>query len=179
MGVQEAARFLQAHGMLPQVDRTVEFNIGIPSHARRRAKTSLLVLERAASSLPGRVTLHPKYSDLDTAAGIALVAHELLHQQQFETIQDFEVEYAAEDQRVRQHGLPPYENLFERPAYELEAEAYLAALDQGYPAGDYTPLLIQDGMASESFTHHLSSGLALGLGIGIAAGLLGLLRGNR
>jgi len=179
MGVHEAVAFLNSRGLIPPLEESVQVRIGIPAYARRTSTTCPLALERAASSLPGNVTVHPKYSDMDTAAGIALLAHELVHQGQFETMPDFDAEYEAESRYVDEWGLPPYENALERPAYEREVEAYLAALEAGYPPGEHTPLLIHDGVAAEGFVSGVGRGFAVGVGFGIAGLIFALAKAGK
>lgn len=55
-----------------------------------------------------------------TPEGIALVAHELVHVEQWRTIPDFARKYSqAEEERIRL-GLDPWDNIYEAPAYDME-----------------------------------------------------------
>jgi len=164
MSTQEAVAFLETHGFMPTLRGPVELYSGIPAMA----------MERAASSRPNRITIHPRYADLDTASGKALLAHEWVHQQQFENIPDFKHTYAIEQRRVERAGLPPYANILERPAYEREVQAYLIALEEGYPPGEHVPLLLRDSIAAGAFTSDMSTGFFRALGAGLAIGLLAL-----
>jgi len=101
------------------------------------------------------------------------------HQGQFETMPDFDAEYEAESRYVDEWGLQPYENRLERPAYEREVEAYLAALEAGYPPGEHTPLLIHDGAAAEGFVSGISRGFAIGIGLGLAGMIFALAKARK
>ena len=67
MGAQEAAIFLEEQGLMPTLLGPVELRIGIPAFTYA-SEGCALALERAASSRPGRITIHPKYSNMDTAS---------------------------------------------------------------------------------------------------------------
>jgi hypothetical protein len=69
---------------------------------------------------PGVIVLHPEYYDPTTASGQALRAHELYHIGQRQLDPDFAQKFASAAEVTERRGLPPWENPYEKPAYEFE-----------------------------------------------------------
>lgn len=130
------------------VNQDINVSAGMPAWVHESARAAEGHLVRAASALPGRITLLPSRYNLRTASGIALLAHELEHQRQFQRDPHAMDRYAIEQARVEANGLAPWENAYEKPAYRLEARVYREALTAGYPPGDHQPLLISRGLAA-------------------------------
>ena len=82
----------------------------------------------------GVIQLHPDYYTPQTAGGEALRAHELYHVWQREVYPNFEQDFLQAAIDTEKAGLPPWENPFEKPAYEFEAQVRDHLLEQGYPA---------------------------------------------
>ena len=92
-------------------------------------------------SLDGIVILDPRFGNLDTAAGLALLAHELEHQDQWRSIPDFERQYAQENRTTPRDM--PWENPFEKAAYQKERAVFCQLVADGVPRGSWTPLGVQ------------------------------------
>jgi len=92
-------------------------------------------------SFDGVVVLHPRFADLETAAGLSLLGHEMVHQQQFSTIPKFLAAYSAAARDTPKDR--PWENPFEFPAYEAERNIYCRLVADGFPPGNWTPLGVQ------------------------------------
>ena len=142
MALRDALDFLDQFLPTPAHDVTVR--MGIPAFMYAQSGCRTLAYTRAGSSTPGRIVLREDLADVNTAGGVALLGHEVLHQVQLALIDDLERLYAREQKRVQ--GAAPYLNAYEWPAYEVEARIYRAALAQGLPPGRHTPLFIQDGL---------------------------------
>ena len=69
---------------------------------------------------PGLIVLHPAYYKPLTASGEALRAHELFHVGQREDDPDFAARFARAADETERLGLAPWENPYEKPAYEYE-----------------------------------------------------------
>ena len=168
--------------LLPGLDADdVTFEVGLPALRAGTVCTPPAALERIGSSLPGRIVIHPTAWEPGTAAGVALIAHEMYHQRQFLSTPDFMEQYDREKRRVEARGLPPWENRFERPAYEFEAQVYRRALHDGLAEGSWVPLLVEKGLASEARRpgRFPAGAVAAGLAFGVVviAGLRGANRG--
>ena len=83
---------------------------------------------------PGGIVLHPDYYTPRTATGEALRAHELYHVWQREVYPNFEERFLQAALETEQAGLDPWENPFEKPAYEFEEKVKEHLLARGYPA---------------------------------------------
>lgn len=87
-------------------------------------------------------------TEVDTAAGLALLVHEAIHSWQAAQFPGggpaFVTAYDREEARRIANRLPVWENRFERPAYCMEADAYVAFRDAGWPPGSWTPLGISE-----------------------------------
>ena len=81
----------------------------------------------------GVIVLHPDYYTPGTATGEALRAHELYHIWQRQTYPNFEREFARVASETEQAGLPPWENPYEKPAYEFEEKVKAHLVARGYP----------------------------------------------
>lgn len=99
-------------------------------------------LEPVAASFPdGRIHILPEYWAPDTAAGVALIAHELCHQQQFARMGPQVLSlYAPWDEKVARGEIYPWQHPLEAPCYRLEAEVYSTLLAEGWPPGPFVPL---------------------------------------
>lgn len=82
---------------------------------------------------PGVIVLHPDYYTPRTATGEALRAHELYHVWQREVYPNFEERFLQAALETEQAGLDPWENPFEKPAYEFEVKVKEHLLARGYP----------------------------------------------
>ncbi len=89
-------------------------------------------------STHGHITLDPSHFDLNSAAGLALLAHEEVHQQQYLDVPNFDHAYEDVDRYVDRSR--PWENPYELKAYQKERDVYCGLVQQGYPAGSWTPL---------------------------------------
>lgn len=113
---------------------------------------------RVGASVPGNITIHPDFFDLNTASGVALIAHEMYHQWQLQYDQSIFDDYQYEEQRRLSQGLPPWANRFEYPAYVFEAVFYELARRSGLPSGDHQPLLyMPENLAGDSLQEVLDS----------------------
>ena len=92
-------------------------------------------------SMEGRMSLDPDYGDPGTAAGLALWAHELVHQEQIARIPNFMVQYMNEAWRTPPDM--PWLNVYEEEAYRTERDVYCSLVEHGYPPGDWVPLSVQ------------------------------------
>ena len=81
----------------------------------------------------GLILIAREFFNPDTAEGLALIGHELVHQQQFEEMPDFLARYQdAEASRLAEQ-LPFWQNVFELPAYQRQAEMEQEFQARGYP----------------------------------------------
>ena len=81
----------------------------------------------------GLIVLHPDFYKPGTATGEALRAHELYHIWQRSVIPDFPDKFAQLAKETEAAGLDPWENPYEKPAYEFEQRVKAYLLKQGYP----------------------------------------------
>lgn len=98
-------------------------------------------LRTVGLSMDGRVMLDRRYGDPDTAAGLALWAHELVHQEQMVRIPNFMVQYMNEDWDTPADM--PWLNKYEEEAYETGRQVYCSLVSHGFPKGDWIPLGVQ------------------------------------
>lgn len=98
-------------------------------------------LRTVGLSMEGRVVLDRYYGQPDTAAGLALWAHELLHQEQIVRIRNFMSVYMTEEWRTPADM--PWLNVYEEEAYRTERDVYCSLVRQGFPKGDWVPLGVQ------------------------------------
>lgn len=92
-------------------------------------------------STDGVVVLSPKYADLNTAAGLALLGHERVHQDQFAEIPNFQAEYNRAQRGVDRNR--PWDNPFELEAYMKERDIFCGLVARGVPAGNWVPLGVE------------------------------------
>ena len=85
-----------------------------------------------ANPEPGLIVLHPDFYHPRTATGEALRAHELYHVWQREVYPDFEKRFLEAAQATEDAGLDPWENPFEKPAYEFEEKVKDHLRARGY-----------------------------------------------
>ena len=98
-------------------------------------------LKTAGMTIGNTIYLDPAFAQLDTAAGLALLAHEREHVDQIRTIPNFQRLY---DEAAR--ATPPdhpWENPYEMSAYERERQVYCDLVSVGVPAGPWLPLGFQ------------------------------------
>ena len=81
----------------------------------------------------GVIVLHPDYYTPGTAGGEALRAHELYHIWQRKTYPNFEQEFARVAAETEQAGKPPWDNPYEKPAYEFEEKVRAHLASKGLP----------------------------------------------
>ena len=101
----------------------------------RRSKGGL----RAVGATVGEtIYIDPDFADWNTASGLALLAHERLHVEQKRTIPRFEELYAEAQEGVSRGR--PWDNPYERLAYERECAVYYRLIAEGVPPGNWVPL---------------------------------------
>jgi len=109
---------------------------------------SLKALARALKTVGmaiGReIWISPEFAKFDTASGLALLAHELVHVLQDERDPDFARKYDAEARRTPEDR--PWENVYEAEAYATECVVYRQLVAEGYPAGSWKPLAVDMGL---------------------------------
>lgn len=98
-------------------------------------------LKAIGRSLRGVVMLHPDFGNLRTAAGIALLGHELVHQNQYLDVPNFESAYGTENRQTPRDM--PWLNRFEREAYMVERDIFCQLVSEGVPSGNWVPLGVQ------------------------------------
>lgn len=100
-------------------------------------------LRTIAVSEDGLIILDPQHADLDSAAGLALLAHEYVHQEQFAALgaRPFELQYEEAERTTP--ASQPYLNPFELPAYQKEREVYCREVARGRRPGAWVPLGVQ------------------------------------
>lgn len=99
-----------------------------------------------AVSLPGEIYITDEAWQEGTAATIALIGHEYVHQRQYNAVPKFLERYAEAEETVRAMDWPPYKNVYEWPAYLKEALLYRQLVAAGLPPGDRVPVLIMEGL---------------------------------
>jgi len=127
----------------------VELNIGLPMSASmlpvsyRAYLTGLFPrgLVTAGMTIGETIYLNPAYADFTTAAGQALLLHELVHVWQAQTIPNFLEVYSQAALQTPEEQ--PWLNPFECEAYLLEAEFYCDLVSHGVPSGHWEPLGVQ------------------------------------
>ena len=101
-------------------------------------------LQTVGVTIGRHIYLDPSFGKLDTAAGQALLGHEVVHVNQGETIQGFEELYDREAQRTDPNR--PWDNIYEAPAYQKECEVYWGQIAKGVPPGNWKPMGVQLGL---------------------------------
>ena len=103
--------------------------------AKARSGNGLRVV---GATVGNTVYLDLKPDQVNTAAGLALAAHELWHVKQRQSIPDFDRlynEYAAKTPADQ-----PWKNPLELEAYQVEAREYCRAIAEGKRRGPWLPL---------------------------------------
>jgi len=77
--------------------------------------------------------LHPNFYTPGTATGEALRAHELYHVWQRSTDPDFANKFAETAKAIEDAGQDPWDNPYEKPAYEFEEAVKQHLLNKGLP----------------------------------------------
>lgn len=97
-------------------------------------------LHTAAATLGLEVWIDPKFYDVNTASGRALIAHEFHHVEQFKRDPSMLIRY----EQLAEVAPPdrPWEHPLELPAYEKEREVYCKEVAMGTPKGRWEPLLV-------------------------------------
>ena len=95
-------------------------------------------LQTVGMTIDREIWLARGHDDFDSAAGLALLAHELKHVQQFEEDADFAANYDAAAQQTPRDR--PWENPYEAQAYEEEQRIYCRLVADGLPRGRWVPL---------------------------------------
>ena len=96
---------------------------------------------------PGVIVIHPRFFNLKTAAGLALIGHEACHAKQWRTIPGFLEKYQREEARRIRMGQGIEGNRYEAECYALERairrdlQRILARLS--YPVGQMEPFIPQ------------------------------------
>lgn len=126
---------IRARAMPTDVPNTIAFAL-VPRVVEEKQLVPI------GASIGTTIHLSRQYvGDMDTAAGLALVAHEALHQNQRVTVPNFEaLAFPEEEYRRLDAGEPIMGNKYEREAYLKEAEVYCELLARGYAPGDWMPL---------------------------------------
>ena len=78
------------------------------------------------------IVLHPDFYKPETATGEALRAHELYHVWQRSIDPDFANKFARVADEIEAAGKQPWDNPYEKPAYEFEESVKQYLLRQGY-----------------------------------------------
>lgn len=78
------------------------------------------------------------HQDFESAAGLALLAHELVHVRQGEEDPQFPDKYDVAARNTPSER--PWENPYEAQAYEEERQIYCRLVAEGWPKGRWIPL---------------------------------------
>jgi Domain of unknown function (DUF4157) len=111
---------------------------------RGRANNSSLKV--VGATIGDIIYIHPDYAEWETAAGLALLAHEIRHVEQQQTIPNFLSLYQAEDAVTPSDR--PWENRYEYEAYLRECQVWHDLIRKGYPRGSWVPLGAQVGICT-------------------------------
>lgn len=95
-------------------------------------------LKAVGMTIHRNIWIDKSHADFETAAGLSLLAHELVHVEQFEQIPNFDKLYHQAAWAIPRDQ--PYLNPYEETAYRTEVEVYCALLAEGYPKGKWEPL---------------------------------------
>lgn len=116
----------------------------VPHSLVPRAVQAVTAEEPARSLKTVGMTIHRDiwlargHADFRSAAGLALLGHELVHVAQFENDPAFADKYDIAAQQTPRDR--PWENPYEAQAYAKELRIYCALVNQGYPKGRWVPL---------------------------------------
>ena len=95
-------------------------------------------LQTVGMTIDREIWLARGHDDFESAAGLALLAHELVHVAQFEADPAFAEKYDAAAQQTPRDR--PWENPYEGQAYEEEQRIYCRLVADGLPRGRWVPL---------------------------------------
>lgn len=97
-------------------------------------------LRTAAATMGFEVYIDPKFFNMNTASGRALLAHEFHHVEQYKRDPSMLIRY----EQLAEVASPdrPWEHPMEMPAYEKEREVYCREVALGTPKGNWEPLLV-------------------------------------
>jgi len=84
------------------------------------------------------VFIAPSHARFDTASGLSLLVHELVHVDQYERDQFFLAKY--EEAAAKTPDGRPWENPYEMEAYLVERDSYCVMVAQRVPKGRWVPL---------------------------------------
>lgn len=112
--------------------------LGVVSVTRRINGALAIGLKTVGMTIGRTIYLAIRPKDLNTAAGLALLAHEKVHADQYSSIPDFQARYTELAERTPANQ--PWRNPYEEAAYRVEARVYCKLVETGYPRGRWTPL---------------------------------------
>jgi hypothetical protein len=104
----------------------------------RGSRQSKAGLKAVGATIGETIYIDPDFADWKTASGLALLAHERLHVEQARTIPNFDELYAKAQVGVNPQR--PWDNVYERVAYERECQVYYDLIADGFPPGNWVPL---------------------------------------
>ena len=102
------------------------------------AEGSARGLKPVGMTIAQHIFLDKDHADFDTAAGLALLVHELVHVDQWKTDPNFDRHY--QQMAAQTPDDTPWGNPYEREAYLAERQAYCGYVAMGVPKGRWTPL---------------------------------------
>ncbi len=102
------------------------------------APRAFRALKTAAVTMKRDIFIVPEHANMEDAAGLSLLAHELVHVKQGEVDPQFLARYSE----LAAHTAPdrPWENPFEMQAYQKERQVYCSLVARGVPKGKWVPL---------------------------------------
>ena len=103
-------------------------------------------LQTVGLTIGRHIYLDPSFGQLDTAAGQALLAHEVVHVNQGERDRNFGDLYEKASYGVDPNT--PWKNPYEAPAYARECEVYWGQIAKGWPPGSWKPMGVQLGLCA-------------------------------
>jgi hypothetical protein len=112
----------------------------------RGSRRSRAGLKAVGATIGETIYIDPDFADWNTAAGLALLAHERLHVEQKRTIPGFDELYAEAQATV--HPQRPWENPYEMDAYQRECQVYYRLVAEGVPPGSWVPLGVAMGFCA-------------------------------
>jgi hypothetical protein len=98
-------------------------------------------LQTVGMTVGKHIYLDPNYGKLETAAGLALLGHEIVHVNQGEADPHFEDKYKVALRQTNSNR--PWENPYELPAYAKECEIYYQKIAEGWSPGNWKPMGVQ------------------------------------
>jgi len=102
-------------------------------------------LKTVGMAIGNHVWIAPEFAKWDTASGLALLAHELVHVLQDQEDPNFARKYDAEARKTPPDK--PWLNHYELASYCQEAAVYKKLVAQGMKPGSWKPLAIEVGFA--------------------------------